>query len=132
VANNYCDKARLCELVELFQTTGAFTDELVTIINEITSGLYLRYHFGASGLELKDYQQDCLAVLCEKMHKIDIKGNPFSWITTVVFNHYRAIWRKDKAEKGKLQTVRNNLLKSLPGRIARGENLPVEREIDRA
>lgn len=111
---NYVDSSRLKELIREAKKTGQVSDELVRAIQQIARG---RVAGRVGKVDLEDYTQEATLQVLSKLHKIDVRQNVFSYITSVCWRKFLGLVRQHQNEELKMHNYYDNRRKDLPNNL---------------
>lgn len=101
---HYINNSRFEELVLLYcdnKISQPEEDELVTMFYTLIEKVLVSFNFR---LELEDTKQDCFVVILRILENFNRdNGKAFNYFTTVILNHLRCLYTKDKKNDEKLQ-----------------------------
>ena len=87
---NYIDKKLLRSEMESYLATGIISPELTVMLNNIVSGVVVRY---GANMDREEVRQNCWLLFLRHLNKINPEKNAFSYLTSMVRNCMRAMKR---------------------------------------
>ena len=93
-------KNALLDKIQDARDKGQPSTELVEAIERIARGRVQKL-----GLtDLDDFVQEAIMHTLQKLHLIDLRKSPFSYITSMVWRKFLALARKEQNEKAKIDS----------------------------
>lgn len=104
--SHYLDNKRFQEVIFLYiEDNKAHEDELVHMLDTLINHIVKSFKFN---VDYDDAKQECF-VLCLKVVRnfTQEKGSAFNYFTTVILNHLRQMYTKNKKYNEKIATYRD-------------------------
>lgn len=80
---NYIEPERLAELILEARRLKTLTPELCQVVVKIASGVHSRYGYR---FPVEDLQQEAVLIVCLNLGHIDLEGQPFYYLSSIVKN----------------------------------------------
>ena len=97
---DYIKEKDLVDIINRYRKNPKKADEFVAAISLLAENLLRKMYFKGFATCKDDFIQEAILVCLQRQHCFkESKGKCFTYMTTIVLNHWRHIWNIDKRQR---------------------------------